>query len=258
MDNYLSQLGVTRDTLSQAEKDFLDRQGYVSLGKVLSDEQVALINATIEALQKAEGERAGAELFDSPYIRHPKEEGADRLADLVNKDSIFDIFYTHPKILAAVAHVLGEAIKLSSLNYRAAKPGQGIQKLHVDWHESVPPGDYKVCNSIWLLDDFTKENGATRVVPGTHLDSKLPQEVLADPLAPHPNEVLIEAPAGTVVIFNSHTWHGGTNNQTPHHRRAIHSYFCRRDQPQQVDQSRYIRKETLSRISEAARTVLAV
>lgn len=258
MQNQLQALGVSQDSLSKQERSFLDRNGYLNLGKLLDEQLLKQINDHLQYLLDREGEKAGAELMDSPYIRHPKEEGADRLADLVNKGSIFDIFYTHPKVLAAMAHILGSDFKLSSLNYRAAKPGKGLQKLHADWHEAVRPGDYKVCNSIWLLDDFSKANGATRIVPGTHLDGHLPQDVLEDPWAGHPEEVLIEAPAGSVFIFNSHTWHGGTNNSTDRHRRAIHSYFCRGDQPQQVDQSRYLLAETRTRLSEAALDILGV
>eukprot|EP01136_Pigoraptor_vietnamica_P025510 Opistho-1_new@79593 len=248
-DTLLSKLGVTNATLSVVEKAFLAENGYLNLGKLLSDEQLASIQQRLKELMDEEGENSGSELMDSPYIRHPKEEGADRLADLVNKGADFDVFYTHPRVLAAMAEVLGESFKLSSLNYRAAKPGKGLQKLHVDWHEAVAVNDFKVCNSIWLLDDFCEENGATRIVPSTHLNGEMPQDVLADPLATHPEEVLIEAPAGSVFIFNSHTWHGGTNNRTEHPRRAIHSYFCRNDQPQQIDQKRYIQPETLERIS---------
>jgi ectoine hydroxylase-related dioxygenase (phytanoyl-CoA dioxygenase family) len=101
-------------------------------------------------------------------------------------------------------------------------------------------------------------NGATRVVPGSHLNAKLPLEVLDDPMDPHPEQVIIEAPAGSVVVFNSHTWHGGTTNTTANPRRAIHSYFCRRDQPQQVDQKRYIQQETLERIPEEAAEILGL
>lgn len=258
MNDYLQQLGYNSDLLTQEEKDFLDQNGYLNLGKILTDDQVAAILKRIDELLAEEGEMAGKELFDSPYIRHPKEAGADRLADLVNKGQIFDQFYKTPRVLAAVSHVLGTNIQLSSLNYRAARPGDGLQKLHVDWGETIDEGDYKVCNSIWLLDDFTKLNGATRIVPGTHLSSNLPQDVLEDQMAPHPDELLIEAPAGTVVIFNSHTWHGGTNNKTDKPRRSIHSYFCRRDQPQQVDQSRYIKDETRIRIGKAAEYLLNV
>ncbi len=244
--------------LTEAEAAALDQRGYVSLGCLLSPAQVDATQSRLQALLDEEGERAGAELHDSPHIRHPKEEGADRLADLVNKDPLFDVFYTHPRVLAGVAHVLGTDLKLSSLNYRAAKPGHGQQKLHADWHEAVSPGAYQVCNTVWLLDDFTAQNGATRLVPGTHRSGVLPQEKLADPFASHPDEVLLEAPAGTVVVFNSHLWHGGTVNCTEHPRRAVHSYFCRRHQPQQLDQQRYFRAATRERLSDETRWLLDV
>jgi ectoine hydroxylase-related dioxygenase (phytanoyl-CoA dioxygenase family) len=140
----------------------------------------------------------------------------------------------------------------------------------VDWVGAVPPGEYQVCNSIWLLDDFTEENGATRVVPGSHRWEKTPKEAAETPSpwsqgegwdggrGPHPDEVLLMAPAGTVVVFNSHTWHGGTLNRSPNRRRALHSYFCRRGQPQQLDQRRYIRRDTYDRLSPAARRILDV
>lgn len=257
MENQASS-GAASQYLSRDEEEFLDREGYLNLGKLLSDEQLSTIRSRIEVLLETEGENAGSELAESPYIRHPREIGADRLADLVNKGAEFDIFYTHPKVLAAVSRVLGADLKLSSLNFRSAKPGAGLQKLHVDWHEAVAAGDFKVCNSIWLLDDFTKENGATRIVPGTHLQAILPQDALEDPIATHGEELIIEAPAGSVVIFNSHTWHGGTTNQTPCPRRAVHSYFCRKDQPQQVDQKRYIRQETLDRLPAWAVEILGL
>ena len=72
------------------------------------------------------------------------------------------------------------------------------------------------------------------------------------------DEIILEAPAGTVVVFNSHVWHGGTINQTDQPRRAIHSYFCARDQPQQTAQKKLIRQDTLDRISDEARWLLDV
>lgn len=258
MNPTLTNLGVTSATLSEAEKNFLDKNGYLNLGQLLSNQQLTDIRNQIDFLLKKEGKQAGAELMDSPYIKHPKEAGADRLADLVNKGAVFDIFYTHPKVLAAIAQVVGQPFKLSSLNYRAAKPGKGLQKLHVDWSTAVQPNDFKVANSIWLLDDFSKANGATRLVPGTHLTGKLPQDEMDNPFDSHSKEILIEAPAGSVFIFNSHVWHGGTTNHTKAYRRAIHSYFCRHDQPQQVDQQRYILSETKERLSLAAQEILGV
>ncbi|MBC8138702.1 MAG: phytanoyl-CoA dioxygenase family protein [Fibrella sp.] len=246
----LQELGVFPDTLSLEEKTALDRDGYLSLPGILSTDKVAAINDRLASLLETEGENAGKEVH--------QEAGTDRLSDLVNKGDVFTVFYSHPRVLAAIAHVLGENLKLSSLNARAALPGQGLQGLHADWHEAVAPGNYRVCNSIWLLDDFTALNGATRVVAGTHRSGKMPHEVMADPSQPHPGQQLILAPAGTVVVFNSHIWHGGTLNQTGDPRRAVHSYFCHRDEPQQLNQRQHLREETRSRLSPVLRTILDV
>ena len=244
--------------LTLEEKKFLEENGYLNLGVLLSKTEVEAINFRLEELKQIEGEDAGKELVESKYIRHPKEEGADRLADLVNKGEIFDVFYTHPRVLAGIAGVLGKEFKLSSLNYRAAKPGKGLQKLHVDWGNTVVNSNYKVCNSIWLLDDFTLENGSTRVVPKSHKFDVLPDQALEDPFAKHTDEIRITGPAGSVFIFNSHVWHGGTTNHTDKDRRSIHSYFCSRDQPQQINQAKYITQKTAHRIGKKGRHILDV
>lgn len=245
--------------LTSDKIDFLDTYGYVALGQILSDNEVKNINHQIDLLLKTEGDNAGAELFESKYIRHPKEAGADRLADLVNKGETFDVFYSHKRVLSGIEAVLGTNYKLSSLNYRAAKPGLGAQKLHVDWKDGiVTDGDYKVCNSIWLLDDFTSANGPTRLVPGSHKWPQLPDQMMEDPYASHPDEITLLAPAGSVFIFNSHIWHGGTTNQTSNYRRSIHSYFCSSDQPQQINQRKYITEETRNRIGLSGQKVLDI
>jgi len=95
-------------------------------------------------------------------------------------------------------------------------------------------------------------------VPGSHRRGTLPKLELRDPAAPHPDELMLLAPAGTVVIFNSHLWHGGTLNRTAVRRRALHAYFCHRAEPQQVDQQRFARAETRARLSSAARYVLGI
>jgi ectoine hydroxylase-related dioxygenase (phytanoyl-CoA dioxygenase family) len=246
----LTTLGVRDDTLTPEEQEQLDRDGFLPLPGILTPEQVAQLGDTVNALLVAEGADGGKEVH--------QEAGTDRLANLVNKSPRFEICFTHPRVLAAIARVLPGEFKLSSLNGRAALPGEGLQALHADWDEPVAPGDYYVCNSIWLLDDFTAENGATRVVPGTQRNGRLPREALADPKATHPDETLLLAPAGTVVVFNSHTWHGGTRNLTDRPRRALHSYFCRRDQPQQFDQRAAITPQTYARLGEAARYLLDV
>ncbi|GAA5033596.1 phytanoyl-CoA dioxygenase family protein [Actinopolymorpha pittospori] len=242
-------LKVTDDTLTPQEKAQLDRDGFLPLADILSPDQVEAFAARLAELTAAEGDKAGLEVH--------QEEGTDRLADLINKDPMFEVCFSHPRVLAAIHRVLGD-FKVFSLNSRAAHPGKGHQGLHTDYGEAVQPGDFRVCNSIWLLDDFTAENGATRVVPGSHLRGKLPGEEMADTKDAHPDEVRLIAPAGTVVIFNSHLWHGGTLNASTKPRRAMHSAFSRREIPQQLDQKKYIRASTYDRLSPAQRFLLDV
>jgi ectoine hydroxylase-related dioxygenase (phytanoyl-CoA dioxygenase family) len=245
----LRELGVTAGLLTAAERARLDADGFLPLPAILPQQQLQVIRQRLAELSAAEGDRAGLEVH--------QEEGTDRVADLVNKDPVFEVCFTSPRVLAAVAHVLGD-FTLSSLNSRAALPGAGHQRLHTDWAEPVPPGDYQVCNSIWLIDEFTPANGPTRVIPGSHRSEQLPGQVLADPWAPHPDEVKVLGSAGTVVIFNAHMWHGGTLNSTGRPRRALHAYFCRRGRKQQLDQRAYARPETLARLGPAAQHILGV
>ena len=246
----LAQLNVSQDLLSHDEKQFLDEQGYLPLPEIMNHAQVDALRTRFDELVEEEGEKAGTEVH--------QEAGTNRLSNLVDKGEIFEICFTHPRVLAAMRHVLGPDFRLSSLNGRAALPGQGLQGLHADWGTGVEPGDYYVCNSIWLLSDFTEQNGATRVVPGSNRSGQHPKDALDDPTAPHPDEVILTAPAGTVVVFNSHTWHGGTLNQTTEPRYGLHAYYTRRNQKQQTDQRASLSPETIERLSEAQRTILDV
>ena len=124
MASALAELGVTEASVSARTSEQLDRDGYAPLPGVLSAAQLTAIRTRLAELLAAEGDQAGLEVH--------QENGADRLADLVNKGAMFDPCFTDPRLLACVAHVLGD-FKLSSLNFRAALPGHGLQPLHADY-----------------------------------------------------------------------------------------------------------------------------
>lgn len=250
MKQALADLGVTSDSLSADEHKFLDDQGYLIIRDVLLPEQVQAFTARLDELATLEGEDAGKEVH--------QEEGTDRLSNLINKDPIFEVCITHPKVIAGIAHVLQKDFKLSSLNSRASLPGAGHQRFHADYNKAVKPGEYVVCNSVWLIDAFNKTNGATRVVPGSHRKEKLPQDAMDDLNASHPDEIQLLAPAGTVVVFNSHLWHGGSKNESSAPRHAMHSYFCQRGDEQQLNQREHLSEETVDRLSEAEKWILDV
>lgn len=109
-----------------------------------------------------------------------------------------------------------------------------------------------------MLDDFTPENGAPRLVPGSHRWGRLPQNEMANPYDPHPEEIPITGRAGTVFVMNAHLWHGGTSNHTAVPRRAMHVYYTRGDKPQQQYQKRLLRPEVQARLGPTARKLLAL
>ena len=81
---------------------------------------------------------------------------------------------------------------------------------------------------------------------------------MSDPAQPHPEEVILLAPAGSVVVMNTHAWHGGTANRLDDHRRTLHAFYCRSDKPQQQYQKRLLRPETQAALSPELRKILAL
>ena len=106
-----------------------------------------------------------------------------------------------------------------------------------------------------MLDDFTAENGATRMIPRSHTWCRLPEP---GDTSSRPDEELVTGTAGTVVIMNTHMWHGGTANRTGRCRRALHGFYTRGDKPQQQYQKALLRPETVAALTPLQRRVLAI
>jgi len=234
--------------LTDTDRRQLDEQGYLVLPGLMTPELLAALRRRIEELFAQEGPLAGSEFKQEPE--------ALRLANLVDKGPIFEEVILSPRVLDCMGHILGPSFKLSSLNARATHPHSASgQPLHADSAAIADAGGYFVANSIWLLDDFTPHNGATRFVAGSHRWLRLPEP---DFYAPHPAEQLVLGKAGDVVVMNAHMWHGGTANRTDAPRRAMHAYYTRSDQPQQQYQKRWLSAAVQARLSPEARRILAL
>ena len=237
--------------MTNAERGHLDEHGFVLLEGAMGPSLHAALRHRLLELYHAEGDRAGHEFRREPH--------AQRLANLVDKGEVFARAITLNAVLDAVGHVLGPEFKLSSLNARSADPHSDEgQPLHVDMAALPDARGYWVCNTIWLLDDFTPSNGATRLVPGSHRWGTRPNDVLADAMAPHPQEILLTGAAGSIAIMNSHLWHGGTANRTERPRLAMHAFYCRRDKPQQQYQKALLSAGVQAALSPAVRELLAL
>ena len=217
----LHALGVRDDTLTAQEKNRLDTVGYLPIPGTLSATEIAGIRGAMQDVYA--NEKTGL------------EGGPAEASYMQNKAPGFDLCLQKPRVLAAISHVLNGHIKSFGVHGRPHPPGGERQDLHVDYNGPAPTeAYYAVANSLWMLVDFTEQNGATRVVPGSHLSGENPKDVLEDPNAPHPDEVLLLGSAGTVVVWNSHLWHGTTANRSKHSRHSLTSFFCRRDDPHMV------------------------
>ncbi len=118
-----------------------------------------------------------------------------------------------PTVLATARTVLAHAtsIQLHLTQIIAIGPGEPAQAIHRDqWaFDFFPfPKGYEVqCNTIWAMTDFTEHNGATRVVPGSHLHDDKLQYKLED-------SVPAEMEKGSVLIYTGAVYHGGGANQS--------------------------------------------
>ena len=147
-------------------------------------------------------------------------------------------------------YFLGQDCILSSLNSLEPLQGQGDQSLHRD--TGTPPGDaVSSLNSLWVVDGMDVDNGATRVLPGSHL---------ADLQAPDDEKevVHVEVPPGTVVVINASLLHGASANHSGRRRRVLHGYFVRKGAKQQTEQKKYLSAETQAALPLATRRVLAL
>lgn len=232
--------------LGELQKRQLDEQGFLALPVLIAPGLLEELRDRVERLFDEEGALAGSEFKLEP--------GTRRLSNLVNKGEIFERIVETPEILECMGHVLGPQFKLSSLNVRSANPmSDSGQPLHADSGAISDERGYWVCNSVWMLDDFTTENGALRVVPGSQRWRRLPS-----PGETNAGEQLVTGPAGTVVVMNAHMWHGGTANRTAVPRRAMHVYYTRRDKPQQQYQKSLLSEDVQSRVSALGRWLLAL
>ena len=203
----------TMSHMTPVERESLAEQGYLVIPDFFDAAWLSAARAGIAELFEEEGDQAGSEFRAEPQTQ--------RLANCVDKGEIFEQTVANARIREAVATVIPE-YKLSSLNVRSANPhSDWVQPLHCDVGAVPDEKGYWVCNVIIMIDDFTTENGATRCVPGSHKIGQLPQNVIADVAAPHPDEILVTGKAGTVVVMNAHLWHGGTANKTGAPRCAI-------------------------------------
>ena len=210
---------VGSDVVPQTVFDLLQRDGAVVVEGMLASQALAALNQDLDALIRA----------TAPGLRHPAHErmvdfyglSTVRIDGLPAKSETFvDIMLT-PLLCGAADHFLlqnchdyifntGQLIQIG--------PGEDVQRLHRDedaWGFLKAPKQPLQVEAMFALSDFTKENGATQVVPGSHL---WPPD-----REPRPYEIVqAEMPAGSALMYLGSALHGGGANTTiDQHRRGM-------------------------------------
>jgi hypothetical protein len=192
-----------------------------------------------------------------PADVHAGRTGSSRIDDFVNRGSEFDAIYIYPPLLAACCQIIGAPFKLSGMRARTLNPGAPTEGLHVDVKHRAD--GWPLVGCIFMVDAFDAENGATRFVPGSHLQSREPSEVMNNPQDDHNEQVLACGPAGSIIIFNASVWHSHGANRSARPRRSIQAHFVPREaQASPNDHSGRMRPETLQRLGDLAKYVLNV
>ena len=198
--------------MSDLEQQLFDIEifGFTLVRDVLSAAEVAAIRAVNERLLNSDGE---------DLVFHGR---AGHITNLPTLDPVYFPCIDHPKVLPLLEAVMGHELILASLNSRVVRPGEDRQSLHADVPEQFHRhGAPVMMNTAWMLDDFTEENGATYIVPGSHHSARRqPPEGLAVEFVHR-----AVAPAGSVLAFNGQCWHAGGENRTTHSRHALFGHY---------------------------------
>ena len=184
----------------------LDRDGYsVAESLLSSDEAAAVRNGLRDVLDRTP---MGRNDFEGYQTR--------RIYALFAKTRAFDSLALHPLLLSVLDATLGPSYQLSAPTGIEIGPGEKAQGLHMDdgIYPLPRPHPEVVLNSMWALDDFTAENGATRVVPGSH---RWTDRIPIDP----DETVTVTMPAGSVLFIAGTLWHGGGANRTDRPRLGV-------------------------------------
>ncbi len=201
---------------------------------------------------------------------------------LLNKGAVFQDLVRHPLGTELVAALLGRDYLISCVDAQIQHPGSGDMPLHTDQWWMPPPvppgaayqpaGDRRrgtgasrdpspsqgpisaamVANVMWMVSDFTSDNGATVIVPKSHLSGRDP-----DPAVPHPVPTLkVIGPAGTAFAFDGRLWHGASANTSNAPRFGLTTNYCAPQCRQLENYTRGMRPEVLQALDPAIRVRL--
>jgi len=194
--------------------DRIQRDGYSVIEGVFDGAHADAITAELMRLERERGIQPADNDFEGRRTW--------RIYNLLAHGKLFEEIPVHPRVLPVVEGVLDPGCLVSSLSSISIGPGESGQMIHAD-DQLIPlpkPHVATVCNTMWALTDFTEENGATRIVPGSHLRDHSPDVTKSYDSIP------AEMSAGSVLVWHGSLWHGGGANRSEARRVGIAMNYC--------------------------------
>jgi ectoine hydroxylase-related dioxygenase (phytanoyl-CoA dioxygenase family) len=200
----------------------LDEFGVCVVPDMLPGDEVARVRDRL--VEQADGERA-AGVATSPGGPLGPSDSIQYIWGLIHKGQVFRDLVLYPRALELARYVLGPDLLLFSYTGNAIGPGAPGGGAHSD--QIYMPSDTPwpvLCNIIYMLDDFTEDNGATLVVPGSH--RRTIDELNGDSFAESAVSALGQA--GSALVMESRIWHSiGVNRTTDNVRHGILTAYCK-------------------------------
>lgn len=221
---------VDSDVQELVDKDYAQviQNGFVIIPSLLSkDECESIKDQTTPFLDKT-----GRNEFEGVKTQ--------RIYNVLSKTRCLDKLATNPRIIGLLDKLFEPSYLLSQSQVINIQPGESQQTLHYDdgFYKIPRPRQPLGAATVWAIDEFTKTNGATKMVPGSHTweQTRLPK----------PDEVISAAmPQGSVVFFLGTTWHGGGKNMSDQSRFAVTHQYCEAYMRQQENYLLELDKDTV-------------
>jgi len=185
------------------------RDGFVVLEDVMAKDKLEMLQHDTKSIL------LGSKLGENDFYGHKTK----RAYNILSKSRSLDDLLCSPRLTRLVDALFAPNALCSAIQLIEILPGEIAQKLHYDQQFSnlgtEPRGPDYIMTCILAIDDFTEDNGATVLIPGSHV---WPAERLPAPTDEHKKLVI---KAGSLGIYSGNTWHGGGANNTTKSRRAI-------------------------------------
>ncbi|MHC5705690.1 phytanoyl-CoA dioxygenase family protein [Streptomyces tirandamycinicus] len=218
----------------------LERDGYVVLPGLLTPLECAEIRHTVAPLL----DRAGRSAFEGHRTQ--------RVYGLLNKTRRCDRLADHPRVLALLDRLFEPGYLLSQLQVIDINHGEHAQPLHTDdaFYRSPRPRPPLGAATMWAVDPFTRDNGATVLLPGSHR--------WGDDRRPGGDDTRVTAlmPPGSCLFYVGTLWHGGGANRSGGNRLAVTAQYIQPWLRQQEAFTLSVTRDTARAVSEDIRRMI--